>query len=232
MSNLKRNGMRRWAPSYLRNRGHLSKAQRRALREQWPSYGVELRHAQTCPLSELFSDFESIHLELGFGHGEVLLHRAEINPQRGFLGIEAHRPAIATVLRQLEKAPLPNIKLIRGDALLMLHDHLVADRLFDDISILFPDPWPNDHSRRILRESTLPLFGKFLSPLGTIRFASDVDDYVHQVISITQHQCNWSARSGSKNWRPVTRYEQKGINERRLPVELWLHRNHSLIEKS
>ena len=102
MSNLKRNGTRRWAPSYLRNRGHLSKAQKRALRERWPDYGIELRHGQILSLSELFPDADSIHLELGFGHGEVLLNRAEANPQQGFLGIEAHRPAIATVLRQLE----------------------------------------------------------------------------------------------------------------------------------
>ena len=221
MSNLKRNGIRRWAPSYLRNRGHLSKAQRRALREQWPDYGIELRHGQTLSLNELFPEHEKIHLELGFGQGEVLLQRAAANPHQGFLGIEAHRPAIATVLRQLESTPLANIKLIRGDALLMLHDHLIADRLFADISILFPDPWPSDYNRRILRESTLPLFAQFLSPLGTIRFASDVSDYVD---SIRELAVQWQLTVPPRGWRKQTRYEQKGLREGRPSTELWLSR--------
>ncbi len=52
------------------------------------------------------SDFE---IEIGFGSGRHLLHKAKENPQKIFLGIEIHKPSIEQVLKQCQLQNIENI---------------------------------------------------------------------------------------------------------------------------
>ena len=61
--------------------------------------------------------------------------------------------------------------------------------------------------------STLPLFAQFLSPLGTIRFASDVSDYADSIRDLASQE-QWQLSVPPREWRQHTRYEQKGLRRR------------------
>ena len=80
-----------WHRTYLRNRGNVTPAQRAALRELWPTYGVELRYGDVFDVEACFGRAEKrgagVHtsgagdedddapliLDVGFGMGDTLL---------------------------------------------------------------------------------------------------------------------------------------------------------------
>ena len=147
MSDLKRDGVQRWAPSYLRRQGQMTRGQRRDYRELWPRYGLEYRHGEFLDLG-----LAPVRLEIGFGKGENLVARAAAEPGERFVGIEVHKPGIATALASIRDAGLENVRLVRGDARLVLEDYLEG-RCLAGVEILFPDPWPKpgDEHRRLFQ---------------------------------------------------------------------------------
>lgn len=217
MSLIKKNGLRRWSPSYVRNRGHMSKSQKSAFRTLWQKYGITLYHNEQLDLNTLHSGCSKIILEIGFGQGEHLLSRASTEHTHFFLGLEVHKPAIATVLSQIQTS---NIRLIRMDAIAFLSD-FIEPKSIDEICIFFPEPWesPHNHNRRILRSQTLPLFLSALKEEGVLHFATDVLGYAEQVQEIFDADIRWSnlfsGFAPRPSWRPMSKYEQKGIDEGR-----------------
>ena len=96
----------------------------------------------------LFSNNNPIYLEIGMGKGKFLLEHAKTNPNINYIGIEKFDSVIVRSIQKLEELDLPNLKLIRMDA-------LEIDKVFDnEIDILylnFSDPWPKSrHSSRRL----------------------------------------------------------------------------------
>ena len=219
MSALKKNGVQRWKPSYLRNQGKLTPRQKRALRDLWPSYGLTFSYGEFLSLEQSFGRSAPCTLEIGFGMGENLLALAQAQPQLNFLGIEVHRPAIGHVLGELHRLGLNNVRLVRGDALLVLLDYL-KNPTFHRILIYFPDPWadPKDEDRRLLQ----PMLLQGLAPLVHIgcrlELVTDVAVYGEHVQRVMAGFPDWVAQSCSP--RPLrTAYECRAIDEGRDIVE-------------
>src|SRR4030042_6268619 len=86
--------------SFVRREGRITEAQRRALEELLPRYGVAPGEA---PLDfvALFGRDAPVHLEIGFGTGEALAAMAAAHPQNNYLGLEVHRPGVGILLRRL-----------------------------------------------------------------------------------------------------------------------------------
>lgn len=224
MSNLKRDGKLRWAPSYLRNRGQLTRAQKRAQRDLWPVYGIPYRFDEVIDPAEHFPTAQGpLIIEIGFGMGDHFIELAKALPQRNLLGIEVHRPGIAAAMAKAEAANLKNVRVMRGDARLVLTDHF-RSQITDAVLIQFPDPWPHpgDAHRRLVQPGMVDLIRERLQENGHLLIATDVKEYADHCQSVFAKCNGWTQVENSElsHYRIVTPYERKGIDEGRSIHEL------------
>ena len=220
MSSLKRNGQLRWKPSYLRRQGQMTKAQKRYYRDLWPKFGVELKHLSTFNPSDFFHRKAPLILEIGFGKAETLLHRATAQPHFNFIACEVHKPSVASLLKQLEEHQIKNIAVVHKDALLLLADHLVPTPL-QEIWVFFPNPWPKDHSRRIIRPLTLEILAPFVTAGTALYCATDIEDYALAIEDTMNKTKGWSTLAADRpSWRQSSKYEKKGLTNNRNIFDL------------
>jgi tRNA (guanine-N7-)-methyltransferase len=175
---------------------------------------------------------KAIRLEIGFGGGEHLIHRATENPDSGFIGIEPFVNGMAKLLMEVDKHQIGNIRVFDQDATRLLRK--VPPASIAEIDLLYADPWPKrrQRKRRFISEESLGLMARALVPGGIFRFASDIDDYVGWTLAriIPMAQFEWQA-TGAPDWSipydgwPGTRYEAKAINEGRIPTYLTFRRS-------
>ncbi|RUW28486.1 tRNA (guanine(46)-N(7))-methyltransferase TrmB, partial [Mesorhizobium sp. M1E.F.Ca.ET.041.01.1.1] len=169
----------------------------------------------------------ALQLEIGFGGGEHLLHRATEAPATGFIGVEPFVNGMAKMMTALGKAPLANLRVYDDDATRLL-DWLPPASL-DGIDLLYPDPWPKKKhwKRRFVSPANLDRFARVLKAGGRFRFASDIDSYVNWTLLACRANGNfaWQANEAAdwhtpyEGW-PGTRYEAKAIREGRRPAYL------------
>ena len=179
------------------------------------------------PLSfdDLFADaadaeHREVVLDIGFGSGEALIELAELRSHECIIGIDVHTPGVAAVLEAVQRRGLRNVRVVEGDVLELLQR--IPQRSLAAIRVFFPDPWPKrrQRGRRLIRPDVIEQLVPLLRLGGTLHLATDVDDYAAQMEAV----CDAPALAGGvierPMWRPVTRYEQRAIDEGRRPVEL------------
>lgn len=154
-------------------------------------------------------------LEMGFGCGEHLAAQAMHNPNKSYVGIEIFKNGIATLLQTMHLHALTNIKIFPHDGR-VLFPH-IPKACFQEIYILFPDPWPKKKhgDRRLLNEESLRLFSSWLKPQGHLIIASDDRAYQDQIEKAIQG----TDLSYLPAYTPLitTRYEEKALKARRIP---------------
>lgn len=193
-----------------------------------PQYQIELGSPPPGLLSALFkAPVGEVRLEIGFGGGEHLLHRATAEPAVGFIGVEPFVNGMARLMGKLAVEPLDNLRVYADDATRLL-DWLPAASIAE-IYLLYPDPWPKKRhwKRRFVSDVNLDRFARALRPGGLFRFASDIDTYVNWTLLHCRHHhaFEWQANSAG-DWHkpypgwPGTRYEAKAIREGRTPAYL------------
>ena len=193
-----------------------------------PALRVDLSTPAPRPLEGLFAaPVERIRLEIGFGGGEHLVHRASESPATGFIGVEPFVNSMAKLLAEVEERKLENIRLYDDDATQLLD--WLPDASIDQIDLLYPDPWPKKKhwKRRFVSQVNLTRFHRVLKPGGHFCFASDIDTYVNWTLAhCAEHGgFEWTARNASDwltpflGW-PGTRYEAKAKREGRASAYL------------
>lgn len=190
-------------------------------------YGLDLQPAPVDLTSLFESPVEAVRLEIGFGGGEHLLHRARENPGVGFIGVEPFINGMSKLLAALAREPLGNIRVYDQDAIHVL-DWLPLGRLAE-VDLFYPDPWPKKKhwKRRFVSRANLDRTARVLKPGGLFRFASDIDSYVNwTLLHCRSHKAfDWQATSAA-DWNtpydgwPGTRYEAKALREGRRPAYL------------
>ena len=83
--------------SFVRRSGRITRAQKRALEELWPAYGLD-ETTEPIVLERVFGRRAPTILEIGFGNGETLVRAAAEAPQCNFLGVEVHLPGLGRCL--------------------------------------------------------------------------------------------------------------------------------------
>ncbi|MBU6141247.1 MAG: tRNA (guanosine(46)-N7)-methyltransferase TrmB [Proteobacteria bacterium] len=165
-------------------------------------------------------------LEIGFGFGDFIFEKAKKNPEKNFFGCEPHLNGVVNLLSKLEIEPLKNIQISLKDSRLLLEEF--PEKFFDEIYILFPDPWPKTKhfKRRLL---TRKFFDKILSPKiktgGKLVIATDHDSYKTWILAefLRSEKFSWDAKS-KKDWQIFpkdwvkTKYQKKAEIESRLPI--------------
>ena len=202
--------------------------QERLINESLGLLKLDLQSAAPQQLAALFDvPVGKVRLEIGFGGGEHLIHRAATNTETGFIGVEPFVNSMAKLLARIEALGLKNIRLYDDDAVEVLD--WLPERSIDQIDLLDPDPWPKKKhwKRRFVSQVNLARFHRVLKPAGLFCFASDIDTYVNWVLAhIDRHGgFEWTARNASDwltpydDW-PSTRYEAKARREGRSSAYL------------
>ncbi|QRM54038.1 tRNA (guanosine(46)-N7)-methyltransferase TrmB [Sinorhizobium sp. BG8] len=197
-----------------------------------PRFKVDLSVPAPAEIGSLF-DFDParIRLEIGFGGGEHLIHRALENPSTAFIGVEPFVNSMAKLVGRVEETGALNIRLYDDDATELL-DWLPEGSL-DQIDLLYPDPWPKRKhwKRRFVSKVNLDRFARVLKPGGSFCFASDIDTYVNwTLLHCGAHPAfEWTAENAAdwltpfEGW-PSTRYEAKAKREGRKSAYLTFRR--------
>ncbi|WP_404926131.1 tRNA (guanine(46)-N(7))-methyltransferase TrmB [Mesorhizobium sp. ORM16] len=199
-----------------------------ALESGLDTYRLDLTTEAPSDLRALFeADVSAVRLEIGFGGGEHLLHRATEAPMTGFIGVEPFVNGMAKMMTAVREKPLANLRVYDDDATRLL-DWLPQASL-DGIDLLYPDPWPKKKhwKRRFVSPVNLERFARVVKRGGEFRFASDIDTYVNWTLLHCRAHGGfaWQA-SEAVDWHrpydgwPGTRYEAKAVREGRRPAYL------------
>jgi len=188
----------------------MTAAQRRALTELWPRYGVDYSPAP-LDLAALFGRKAPCVLEIGFGNGEALVEQARQNPDLDYLGIEVHEPGIGHCLLEVNRQSVANLRLIQYDAVHVIRDQIPNNSL-RSINLFFPDPWPKKrhHKRRLVQPEFIALVVASLAPGGCFHTVPDWPDYAQQIASVVNNNPAMVPVSMPHPQRPRTRFETRG----------------------
>jgi tRNA (guanine-N7-)-methyltransferase len=166
----------------------------------------------------LLRSAEKIFLDIGFGDGLTLIALAQQYPDALILGFEPHLSGVAHCLVKIKELGLDNILIFQGDVLDYLEDRTMhkASR----VHIYFSDPWPKvrHYKRRLIQVPFLKLLAERLMPGSLIHFATDWQNYAQHITSCFVEQDDFVLTSfeqlpiQDQFKRPVTKYEQRGIN--------------------
>ena len=200
--------------------------QERLIHDALDALRLDLGSPPPMPLASLVPvSVSTIRLEIGFGGGEHLIHRARTQSDTGFIGVEPFVNSMAKLLARIEELGLRNIRLHDDDAVQVLD--WLPEASIDRIDLLYPDPWPKKRhwKRRFVNAGNVKRFHRVLRPGGEFRFASDIESYVNWTLRhVLDHGgFEWTALHPDDWHQPwdewiSTRYEQKAVREGRTPA--------------
>ena len=201
--------------SFVRRGGRVTRAQAKALHELWPRFGVD--SDGELDLDALFARRAPRDLEIGFGMGDALAALAAAHPERDFLGVDVHEAGIGRLLALADAAGLANLRVLRGDAVVLLRERL-AHAALDGVLIFFPDPWPKKrhHKRRLIQPGFVALLGSRVKPGGMLHLATDWAPYAEQMLQVVEGDGRWLNLAGPGRYapdageRPQTRFHSRG----------------------
>ena len=200
--------------SFVLRQGRLTPSQLRALDELAPRFGIAFAHA---PLdwTQVFGRVAPVVLEIGFGMGETTAAIAAAHPETDYVGIEVHGPGVGSLLREVERRGLANVRVIRHDAVEVV-DAMIPERSLAGIHVFFPDPWPKlrHHKRRLLKPGFVHALALRLAPGGYLHAATDWSDYAGEMLAtlsaeplLANTAPGFAPRPES---RPLTKFERRG----------------------
>lgn len=215
--------------SFVLRQGRISNAQRSACEHLKPKYGIPFR-TERINLESVFGRKAPKILEIGSGMGETTATIAQMHPESDYLAIEVHTPGIGSLLNQIEARQLANLRVIQHDAVEIIRDMLLPESL-DGVHIFFPDPWPKarHHKRRLIQPAFISQLCLRLKPGAYIHIATDWEEYAQQILAVLSAEPLLSNTSQGyaerPNYRPVTKFEQRGIKLGHIVRDLVFCRN-------
>jgi tRNA (guanine-N7-)-methyltransferase len=224
---------RRSIVSFVQRGERMTVGQERAWDTYWEKMGNDVKS-----LPEGSLDFDSwfgrsapVLLEIGSGMGETTSQLVAAAPELNYVAVEVYKPGVAQLLLRGEHlGGLDNLRVLRGDAVDLLTDH-IAPASLHGVRIFFPDPWPKNkhHKRRLVQPEFVALLASRLEPGGVLHLATDWEHYADQMLEVcsgerllTNLHDGWAPRP---DWRPVTKFEQRAVDEGRVSHDLMFRRN-------
>lgn len=213
--------------SFVRRDGRMTEAQKRALDESWPQWGLEVSQG-LINFNDVFQREAPCILEIGFGSGYSLIAAAKEHPEENFIGIETHQPGIGNLLLHIDTEQVKNIRVYYADAVDVLNQCIPSHSL-DIIQLFFPDPWPKrrHHKRRLIQPEFVSLLATKLKIGGALHLATDWEDYAKQMMNVLSRAKEFSNCFGENQFaarssqRPViTKFEKRGEHSGRKIWEL------------
>ena len=209
-----------YARSFRPRRRGLPPARAAAFERDAPKWRIEVV-GPPLELTDVFPAGADVVLDIGFGGGEGLVMMAAARPHECIVGVEVHTPGVARVIDAIEAGGWTHVRVVEGDVLDFLPR--VAPASLAGVRIWFPDPWPKQRQqhRRLVRPDVVAVLTDRLRPGGTLHVASDILDYVRHTERVVAGEPRLrGGRVDRPTWRPVTRFEQRGLREGRSATDL------------
>ncbi len=212
--------VRRPANSFKVRRRSLS-PKRQAEFDEWIlRWGLDIE-GPVLDCHEVFGRNAEVALDVGFGHGESTIEMAAAEPDVDVIGVEVHTPGVVTVLDAIEHLGLHHIRVVHGD-LLPLLDRIAPESL-SVVRIFFPDPWTKRRNfhRRLVGPDVVGALVDRLRIGGQLHLATDIADYADAMQDVCDAEPRLTGGVIERpDWRPLTRFEQRGLDAGRSPTDL------------
>ncbi len=219
--------------SYVQRGGRMTVGQEKAWQRHWSQLGQDVVELPSGPLnvSSWFGREAPVVLEIGSGMGETTAKLAAAAPDVNYLAVEVYQAGLAQLMMRAQELGLTNLRLLRGDAVILLTDHIEPGSL-DEVRLYFPDPWPKKrhHKRRIVQPDFASLVASRLRPGGRFHMATDWEPYAEHMLEVCEAEPGltnvyggWAPRP---EWRPVTKFESRAHAEDRNIRDLIYERAH------
>lgn len=219
--------------SFVHQRNRLTEGQQGAWDRWWPAFGRDVDEVVAGVAGSgnpwdphaWFGRDAPVLLEIGSGMGETTAALAAAEPGVDHVAVEVFEPGLAQLLMRIVEAGLDNQRLLRGDAVDLL-EHAVAPGALDGVRVYFPDPWPKrrHHKRRLVQPGFVALAASRIRPGGTLHLATDWSDYADRMrevcaaepaLSLRDESAPGSGWSRRPDWRPMTKFEARAVEEGR-----------------
>jgi tRNA (guanine-N7-)-methyltransferase len=207
--------------SFVLRKGRITSSQQDALTNLWGRYVLD-DTSDELDLKIVFDNNNPVVADIGFGSGETLLHLANNNPHKNFLGVEVYLSGIGSSLSKAGLNDLSNLKIINKDAEIVFKEN-ISTKSLEGVILFYPDPWPKrkHHKRRIVQEGFLDLINLSLKPHGFFYCKTDWEDYAKHISKVFESIREWDKNSIadleiSYQEIPSTSYERKALREGRL----------------
>ena len=167
------------------------------------------------PKENIF-DNKKVYLEIGFGSGEHLAHKAERHKESKFIGCDYYLNGIASTVIKITEKELSNVSLFNGDAIKLLNK--IPNKSLHEVYLLYPDPWPKVRhvKRRFFSDQNLRLLASKLIDGGALKVVTDSDIYFAHIKSVVLTQkiskiFSFKGSNFSQPWKDwySTKYEEK-----------------------
>ena len=125
-------------------------------------------------------------LEIGSQRGYFAVARANQCSDVPFLASEVRRTDCRRLLKRRDREEANNLFLMVGDVRLQLLPLLKAGPVFEEVFILFPDPWwkKRHHKRRLFKEGFFDFLSHVVVPEGHVVLKTDVEGYRDEVLAL------------------------------------------------
>ena len=163
-------------------------------------------------------------LDIGSGNGENAIYLSKLYPNSKIITCEIFEDGNINLINEINKLGINNIRLFKGNVLQLL-DELEKGIKFNQIWILFPDPWPKKrhHKRRLINHHFLIYLHNFLKDSGRIMIATDSISYMQLILSLIyefKHKYEWENQN-CQTWNyefldlAETKFYKKALNSNR-----------------
>ncbi len=229
-----REGKERQIKSYVLRNNILDEKDMAIVEKYFPSKGLFFED-KTLISSEVFSNDNPLVVEIGFGMGDTTLQMALIKPENNYLGLEVYLKGFVKLLSNLGENKIDNVRIMRFNAVDVL-EHMISDGSVSGFHIFFPDPWPKKkhHKRRLMNASFLHLLATKLKHGGYIYMVTDWEEYANEVLEIAKAEHllynHFYDYAPPVAWRPITKFEQKGMDKEYPINEIWLEKGDIIFQ--
>ena len=172
-------------------------------------------------------------LDVGSGNGNNAILLSKKNPDSNIFTCEIYKDGNINLSQNIKKNNISNILLFEGNVLEFM-DELNDKFVFDEVWILFPDPWPKarHHKRRLINRDFFKKIYIYLKNSGNLLIATDSDSYKEEIIKLIyefQNMYLWKNQKYSL-WNydaldlPRTKFYQKALKSNRKSMFFQLNK--------
>lgn len=224
-----RTGAQRTIKSYALRSNRLDDEQRRIVLDNYERYCVTFQDGPADPAGFFTDPSKPVIVEIGFGMGTSTQVIARERDQYNYLCLEVYLVGFVKLLRDISRLCLDNIRLMRFNAVDVL-ERMIPDSSVSGFHIFFPDPWPKKrhHKRRLIQPDFVHLLASKLRKDGYIYCVTDWEEYAQWMLEVLSGEAllvnPYDGFCPPVAWRPMTKFEKKGLDKDYRINELWFVR--------
>ncbi|MDI1337197.1 MAG: SAM-dependent methyltransferase [Lacunisphaera sp.] len=153
---------------------------------------TERRAALRAELASSLPARQALVWEIGSGHGHFLVQYAQAFPAKYCVGVDIIRDRLNRSGKKRDRARLSNCHFVQAEAHEFL-DALPVGVSFEEIWVLFPDPWPKKrhHKNRILQAGFLEALAGRAGEGTRLYLRTDHAEYFQAVTALLSNLQTW-----------------------------------------